>query len=168
MPPALLVLLKSFVTEAMPEQLSEAVGAAIVKTAVHTLASVLLVLLAGQEIVGVSSSSTVTVNEQVAVFPVGSLTVYTTVVVPTGYVPEALVVLLKSFVELETEQLSATVGVATVTARSQELLVVDCVLLAGQTTVGFSLSVTVTVNEQVAVLLLLSVAVYVTVVVPSG
>ena len=43
-----------------------------------------------------------------------------------------------------------------------------CVISAGHTIAGFSVSLTVTVNEQVLVLVLASVTVYVTVVVPIG
>lgn len=84
MPLALVVLLKSFVVEAIPEQLSEVVGVAIVKAAVQFPASLSAVTFAGQEMVGVSLSSMVTVNEQVLALAEGSLTVKTTVVVPTG------------------------------------------------------------------------------------
>ena len=41
-------------------------------------------MFAGQAIVGFSKSSTITLNEQVAVFPLASVTTKVLVVVPTG------------------------------------------------------------------------------------
>ena len=60
-------------------------------------------------------------------FPLSSVTVQTTVVVPTGYVPEASEVPLKSFVTLATPQKSEVVGAITVTNASQEPVSLDCV-----------------------------------------
>lgn len=76
-------LLKSFVSVGGPEHASDAVGAVMVRAAVHTPASVSLVLLAGQVMVGGSDSVMVTSKEQVVVFPLSSVAVKVTVVVPT-------------------------------------------------------------------------------------
>jgi hypothetical protein len=58
---------------------------------VHTPESVLLVCGPRQLIVGNSLSFTVTVNEQVLVLPLPSVTVHTTVVVPLGKIAPARV-----------------------------------------------------------------------------
>jgi hypothetical protein len=50
----------------------------------HTPCPAIVVILAGQDIVGLSLSFTVTVNEQVAVLPDVSVAVAVTVVVPFG------------------------------------------------------------------------------------
>jgi hypothetical protein len=60
----------------------------------------------GQVIVGIVTSNTVMFCVQVAVFPLTSVTVQTTAVVPDGYVPDALSVLLKLLVIDATPQLS--------------------------------------------------------------
>ena len=88
-----------------------------------------------------------------------------TVVIPTGkHVPEAGVQ-----VTVAPGQLSEAGGVAYVTTPHVSLApgVVE-VMLAGQVTVGFCVSLTVTVNVQLALLLLASITVHITVVTPLG
>jgi hypothetical protein len=67
-----------------PEQLSAAVGAVYVATALQSPASFTLLTFAGQVIVGNWVSLTVTVKPQVAVLPLASVTLKTFVVTPTG------------------------------------------------------------------------------------
>ena len=107
---------------------------------------------------------TVTVNVQVAVLPLASVTVFVTVVVPIGKVLP-LTVLLTRFV---TPQLSvALTKKVTLLLLHWPASAVSTRLLE-QLITGVSLSVTVTVKLQLAVLPLASVAVFVTVVVPTG
>ena len=121
-------------------------------------------MFAGQLIVGFSVSLTVTVNEHaVEVLPLVSVAVQVTVIVPFGNAePDAGLQLA-----VAPEQLSLAVAEKLTTAEhwpgSFPLM-----MLAGQLTVGFSVSLTVTVNEQLPVLFEASVAVQVTVVVPFG
>ena len=116
MPEAFVVLLKSLTKVEEPRQLSTAVAEVTVTLAVHTPASVPVVWFAGQVMVGASASFTVMVMLQVAVFPEGSVAVHATVVVPTSYVSEAFVVLLKSLLTETERLLSAAVGLGTVMA----------------------------------------------------
>jgi hypothetical protein len=120
-------------------------------------------MLAGQLIVGFSSSLTVTVNEQVVaeVLPLVSVAEQVTVVVPLGNVePDAGLQLA-----VASGQLSLAVAEKLTTAEHWPGSFA-LVMLAGQLIVGFSLSLTVTVNEQLPVLFEASVAEHVTVVVP--
>jgi hypothetical protein len=114
---------------------------------------------------GASASTTVTVNEHVAVFPEVSVAVQVTVVVPFGNAdPDAG--------EQTTEarpQLSLPVGMVHVTTALQSPGSVFATMFAGQPErVGGIASVTVTLNEHVATLPEVSAAVYVTTVVPIG
>jgi hypothetical protein len=115
-----------------------------VTTAPQEPGSVLTDIFAGHAIVGSSLSVTVTSNEHVAVFPLASVAVDTTVVVPTGNTePEA------GTETTDEEQLSVEVT-EKVTIAPQEPASVLTVMFAGQAIVGSSLSTTVTVKEQVA------------------
>ena len=67
-----------------PRQLSAPVGAVNVATALHRPESLTFEIFAGQVIVGNWVSLTVTVNPQVAVLPLASVTLNTFVVVPVG------------------------------------------------------------------------------------
>lgn len=79
---ASVVLLKSLLYVKVDEQLSVAVGWPTVASPVHTPKSLSSVTLVGQLATGSSVSLTVTVMEQVALFPAGSVTVHVTVVEP--------------------------------------------------------------------------------------
>jgi hypothetical protein len=158
-----------------PEQLSsKAAGLNSVPTAVyvHTPELVLLVCGPTQLIVGNSLSFTVTVNEQVLVLLLASVTVHTTVVVPLWKIAPARVELaLKLLLMVEPVQLSSKAAglnsvPTAVYVHTPELALLVC----GKTQlmVGNSLSLTVIVNEQVLVLLLASVTVHITVEVPLG
>jgi len=121
------------------------------------------VIGAGQETIGASLSSTVTVNEHEPVFPDVSVALQVTDVVPFGKVdPEAGV-----HVGVTESQLSVADEVKLTTAEHLPGSVF-WVMGAGQVTFGASLSCTVTENEHEPVLLLVSVAEQVTVVVPFG
>jgi hypothetical protein len=88
--PRLKVLPEAGLYDTVAEQLSEAV-AAKVTTAVQAPLAVLAVRLDGQVIIGGWLSTTVTVNEQVAVCPLPSMAVAVTVVVPRAKVlPEGI------------------------------------------------------------------------------
>lgn len=105
--------------------------------------------LDGQEIVGVSISTTVTENEQVVVFPAPSVAPNTCVVTPTGNVaPLANPAVCRV---VAAPQLSVPAGVLNETAAPQVLESAFIVTLDGQLMLGASVSLTVTVNEQVAV-----------------
>jgi hypothetical protein len=119
-------------------------------------------MFAGQVKTGGSSSTIVTVNEQVAELPLGSVAVQVTVVVPTGNVEPDV-----GTQPMEAPQLSAAVTVKNTTAL-QTPVSVPCVMGPGQVMVGGSVSVTVTVKLHEAVLPLPSVAVQVTAVTPTG
>jgi hypothetical protein len=149
-----------------PEQLSAPVGEVNVATALHKPASFTLLMLAAQVIVGNSVSLTVTVNPQVAVLPLASVTLNTFVVTPTGN-REPLARPAVCTV-IGPEQLSAPVGEVKVAIALQSPASFTLLMLAGQVMVGNSVSVTVTVNPQVAVLPLASVTLNTFVVVPIG
>ncbi len=84
----------SLVVEAIP-QLSLVVGVPkLTPLALQTPASVETDTATGQVIVGASPSATVTICEQVAVLPLPSSANHVTVVVPTGYVDGALLVIV--------------------------------------------------------------------------
>ncbi len=88
-------------------------------------------------------SVTVTVKEQVAVLPEASVAVQVTVVVPTGkQSPDGGVQLT-----VTPGQLSVAVAVKVSTAQHKPGSLVS-VMLAGQVTVGGSVSLTVTMKEQ--------------------
>jgi hypothetical protein len=99
---------------------------------------------------------------QLALFPLLSVTVHLTVVVPIGKAGGA------SFVTDATPQLSAVTGVPRITPVAVQAVLVVADTLAGQVIVGGILSVTVTVWLQLALLPLLSVTVHLTVVIPIG
>ena len=109
-------------------------------------------------------SVTVTVNVQLAVFPLASVTVFVTVVVPMGNVLP-LVWLLTSVVPA---QLSVALRKKSTLLRLQRPGSAVNTRLVEQVMAALSVSVTVTVNVQLLVLPLASVAVLVTVVVPTG
>ena len=107
---------------------------------------------------------TVTVNEQLdETLPLASVAVQLTDVTPFGKVdPDGGVQ-----AAVAPGQLSLAVA-AKLTVAEQRSGAVEVLMLAGQLTVGFSLSFTVTVNEQLSLLFAGSCAVQVTVVVPFG
>src|SRR5206468_6155989 len=117
----------------------------------------------GQVIVGGWVSLTITVCGQVTLLPELSVTVQTTVLVPTGKSTGVLLATVTG------PQLSATVGVPS------ETLVVPhrpgeaaTVTSAGHEIVGGWVSLTITVCRQVTLLPELSVTVQITVFVPTG
>src|SRR5436309_1082657 len=150
-------------TEALP-QLSLAVGAVKLATAVHWPASVLFTMLAGQAaMTGASLSLTVTLKVQALVLPLPSVAVQVTTVAPLAkadplagrQTTEAL------------PQLSLAVGTVKVATAVHCPTSVLFTMLAGQTAMtGAWLSLTVTLKVQALVLPLPSVAVQVTTVVP--
>ncbi len=124
------------------------------------------VKLDGQTITGASLSFTVTVNEQVAVFPAASVTRKVFKTFPLGkaeplFNPEVCVVVAPA-------QLSAPTGAANVTVALQSPGFTVVTMLEGQVMVGIWLSAIVTVNEQLAEFPKASVVVKVLVVVPDG
>jgi hypothetical protein len=126
-------------------QLSVAV-AAKVTTAVQVPAAVLAEMFDGQVIAGAWLSSTVTVKEQVAVFPAASVAVAVTVVAPKLKVePEAGL-----YDNVADPQLSVAVA-AKVTTAVQVPAAVLAEIFDGQVIEGAWLSATVTVKVQVAV-----------------
>ena len=70
-------------------QLSAVVGDVKITVAVHNPESVLVDTAAAQVMLGTSASVTVTVCEQLFVFPFTSVTVQVTTVVPNEYVEDA-------------------------------------------------------------------------------
>src|SRR5256712_16260 len=129
-------------------QLSLTVGVPTVTAALHLPASLAVVRLAGQVMVGGSLSMTVTVKLQVLLLPWISVAMLLTVVVPTGKAKPPAGVLTR----LWTAQLSVAVT-AKVTLLVHWPGELSTVILAGQVMTGFSVSLTVTVWLQVAVLL---------------
>ena len=121
--------------------------------------------LAGQAIVGISVSLTVTVKEQVAVLPEPSVTVKLFEVTPEGKLePLAKPVVCVKFAPAQLS-LKLTEYVTIAAHWPGSLLTTT---LAGQVIVGTSVSLTVTVKEQVAVLPEPSVTVKLFEVVPEG
>ena len=126
----------------------------------------LTVLEEGQEIVGFWLSTTVTVKEQVSVFPAASVARQVTVVVPSEKVdPEPGP---DNRVMEAPEQLSETVGVEYETTLLQEPEPALTVMDDGQEATGSMPSKTVTLKEHVATLPEASVPRKATVVVPMG
>src|ERR1700719_825829 len=120
-------------------------------------------MFAGQVITGGWMSRTITRCWQVAVFPLLSVAVQVTRLVPTANCAGALLVTVTA------PQLSLAVGLprSTPVAKHVPALALT-VTSAGQVMVGSCVSWTVTVKVQVLVLPLLSLAVLVTVVTPTG
>ena len=113
---------------------------------------------------GSSISFTVTLNEQVPIFPASSVAVTVATVTPTLNVePDA-----GTATVVATEQLSVAAGKVKFTTASHELASLSTSILSGQLATGFSPSFTVIVNVQSSILLDVSVAVTVTVVTPTG
>jgi hypothetical protein len=124
---------------------------------------VFVAILAGQVIVGAWLSTTVTVNEHVAVLPLVSVAVQVTVLVPRAKVEP----LVGAQLLVTPGQLSPMVGALQVIAGDEQVPdAVFVAILAGQVIVGAWLSTTVTVKLQLFVLPLASVAVHVTVLLP--
>jgi hypothetical protein len=117
---------------------------------------------AGAVIVGKVVSLTVTVCVAVLMFPLPSVTVQVTVVIPNGKAVGALLV-----VEA-TEQLSAVTGVPKTTPVAVQPTLVFTETFAGAVIVGKVVSVTVTVCVAVLMFPLPSVTVQITVVIPNG
>jgi hypothetical protein len=146
-----------------PGQLSVAVGV-YVTTALHWPTSALLVMFAGQVMLGAWPSLTVTVNEQLALRPAASVAVQVTVVAPSAKLePDGGTQLTGTW----PGQLSVAVAVYSATAlhcSGAAGILISC----GQVMLGAWPSVTVTVNEQLALRPAKSVAVQVTVVAPAA
>ncbi len=149
-----------------PGQLSAETGAAKLTATLKSPAlTVLVMMLAGQAIVGNCVSTTVTAKAQLDLLLTASETVHVTVVVP--------------FAKVEPDggvqpgaptpgQLSLTTGALYVTTAEQSPSAAGAVILAGQAIFGGCESFTLTVNEQDDVLFEVSVAMHDTVVVPFG
>jgi hypothetical protein len=151
-------------TTVTPGQLSVAVGEANITVASHSPALFETVIFGGQIMTGNSVSFTVTVNEQVDIFPAASVAVELTVVVPLGKkLPGAWLVTNDI-----TEQLSVAVGVANVTLAPQRPSSFGTIILAGQVITGGSVSFTLILNLQVEIFAAASMAMEVTTVVPTG
>ena len=120
-------------------QLSAMVGFDVPKVVLHSPNAAVVFILAGQAIVGSSTSVTVTFWLQVAILPEPSVTVHVTTVTPIGNNTGALLV------TLATAQLSAVTG----TPKATPLAVhnpasVFTATSTGHTIVGSSISATVT------------------------
>jgi hypothetical protein len=114
--------------------------------------------------VSIPFRDTCTEKKQKAEFPLASVAVHVTVVVPIGKaVPEG-----GEQVTVVAEQLSFAVGVGYVTTTQHCPISASAATFAGHAIVGSSMSSTVTVKAQVDALPFASVAVHVTVVVPTG
>src|SRR5687768_1849594 len=113
-------------------------------------------------ITGSVLSSTITLNEQVEIFPPASVAVYVTTVVPKSKTVPGFFVLAK----VVPEQLSDTPGVVQFTMARHDASAVTVMFEGHPVSVGLVLSRTKTLNEQVDVFPAASVAVYVTTVVP--
>ena len=114
-------------------------------------------------ITGFVLSCTVTLKEQVDVFPAASVAVYVTTVVPRPKTVPGLFVVVKVNVPA---QLSDTVGAVQLTVAWQEALAFTVMFEGHPAITGLVLSKTITLKEQVDVFPAASVAVYVTGVVP--
>ena len=139
------------------------VGFDVPKVVLHNPNDAVVFILAGQLIVGSSTSVTVTFWLQVAVLPDPSVTVQVTTVTPIGNNAGALLV------TLATAQLSAVTGTPKATplaVHNPASVFTDTSI--GQVIVGSSISVTVTFWLQLAVLPLKSVTVHITTVTPIG
>ena len=144
------------------EQLSLATGVPNASPVTPHVADEDTVIADGATIVGKMVSFTVTVCVAVAVFPLASVTVHVTVVLPNGYVLNPLLT------TVVTEQLSATTGIPNTTFTATQLLFVETITFAGAVIVGTVVSTTVTVCVAVLTLPEPSVTVQVIVVVPNG
>src|SRR5436190_17404511 len=146
----------------VPGQLSFA-GAAKVTTASHRPAWLFVTMFAGQVMVGISRSCTVTVKLQRLVLPLVSVATQFTVVTPfANVVPED-----GAHVTVAPLQLSVALAAYVTTASQRPGAVLDT-MFAGQLATGAWLSFTVTENEHAAMFPLASVAVHVTGFVPRG
>ena len=114
-------------------------------------------------ITGLVLSCTVTLKEQVDVFPAASVAVYVTTVVPRAKTAPGLLVLVKVNAPA---QLSDTVGAVQLTVAWQEALPFTVMFEGHPVITGLVLSKTITLKEQVDMFPTASVAVYVTGVVP--
>src|SRR5690606_228005 len=115
---------------------------------------------------GDSISLTVTLNEQLEMFPAASSTIYPTFVVPTGKKspgPSGV-----TSVTVTSSQLSVPVGAVKSTSAPHNPASLSTTISAGQVICGNMVSLTVIVKEQVATLPLASVTSYTSVVVPTG
>ena len=144
------------------EQLSEVTGVPKTTPVAEQPKLAIIVIAVGATIVGFVISVTVTICVAVVVFPLLSVTVHVTVVVPNKNVVGALLV------TLATAQLSEVTGVPKVTLNATHPLLAYTETFAGAVIVGLTVSVTVTVWVAVATLPLPSVMVHVTVVTPIG
>jgi uncharacterized protein YunC (DUF1805 family) len=151
------------VVNAPPEQLSVNVGAVQATTAWHDELALTIIFEGHPEITGLVTSWTVTLKEQVEIFPDASVAVYVTGVVPMEKVlPGAFVV-----VSVPPEQLSVNVGAVQVTTAWHDALALTVIFEGQPEITGLVTSWTITLKEQVEVLPAASVAVYVTGVVPT-
>jgi hypothetical protein len=135
----------------VPEQLFAAAGAVQLTAAPHKPGLAETVMLPGHDVkTGGVLSVTVTLNEQVEVFPLTSVAVYITCVVPSAKTePDA-----RLLTKLAIPQLSEAVGAVHVTVAPHGGGPEATDILEGQPVIwGGVLSVTVTLNEHVEVLL---------------
>ena len=121
------------------EQLSEVTGVPKTTPVAEQPKLAIIVIAVGATIVGFVISVTVTICVAVAVFPLLSVTVHVTVVVPNKNVVGALLV------TLATAQLSEVTGVPKVTLNATHPLLAYTETFAGAVIVGLTVSVTVTV-----------------------
>lgn len=154
-------------TEATP-QLSLTTGAVSVTVLEHAPAVAGCVIVLPHDMAGGCVSFTVTVKEHVAWFRLTSVAVHVTVVVPTGYVPDAFPVLFLLFTSVGTPQLSVTAGTGMVTDALQLPAVLLTIMFDVHPITGACVSFTFTVIEHVLTLPVASVTVHRTVVVPTG
>jgi hypothetical protein len=149
-----------FVNETLPVQLSVAVGAVKITTALQ-LFTADAVIATGVVIIGAIVSFTVTNCVLVTVLPATSVAVHVTTVFPIGKVDGAL------FVKVTPLQLSEAIGAVntTVAVHPEPTL---AVIATGVVKFGDVTSITVIVCVAVLTLPLASVAVHVTIVLPIG
>jgi hypothetical protein len=151
------------VSVSVPPQLSDTVGAVQFTVAWQDAFAFTFMFEGHPAITGSELSWTITLKEQMEVFPAASVAVYVTSVVPRSKTDPGAFVLVRVNVP---PQLSDTVGVVQLTVAWQEAFALTVMLEGHPVITGFVLSWTITLNEQVDVFPSASVAVYVTSVVP--
>jgi len=145
-------------------QLSVAVGEVQVAADWHdVLADTTICDVMQVEKTGFVSSTTVTLNVHMAVFPAPSVAVYLTRVVPRKKTDPGACVEVK----VGMPQLSVAVGAVQFTVAWQEAFAGTVIFEGHPATTGVLVSVTMTLNVQVEILPAPSVAVYFTCVVPN-
>ena len=144
------------VSVSAPPQLSDTVGIVQFAVAWQDEFAFTVMLEGHPAITGLVLSSTVTLKEQVDVFPAASVAVYVTTVVPRPKTVPGLFVVVKANVPA---QLSDTVGAVHVTVAWQEALPFTVMFEGHPVITGLVLSKTITLKEQVDVISAASVAV---------